>query len=78
MAEGLEKLEDMIVRAAETTAAIGATADPAEVPMTRSAAITRAARSGSKSCRPRSTPSSQAMPATPPPARTSARFTPPC
>ena len=55
-----------------------ATADPAEVPMTRSAAITRAARSGSESCRPRSTPSSQAMPATPPPARTSARFTAPC
>src|ERR1700736_3334799 len=32
-------------------------------------------RSGSTSWIPRSTPSSQAMPATPPPARTSARFT---
>src|SRR6201996_1407771 len=51
-----------------------ATADPADVPTTRSAASTRSASPGSASCSPRSTPSSQAMPATPPPASTSAFF----
>ena len=55
-----------------------ATAEPTDVPTIRSAEITRPARSGSASCRPRSTPSSHAMPATPPPARTRARFTRSC
>ena len=52
-----------------------ATADPAEVPMTTSAPRRPANNPGSPSPIPRSTPSSQAIPATPPPARTRARFT---
>src|SRR6478735_9922723 len=46
-----------------------ATVEPAEVPMTRSASVTSMPASTSPAMRP----SSQALPAAPPPARTSAR-----
>ena len=50
-----------------------ATADPAEVPTTTSALRKLVRRSGATSLIPRRTPSSHAIPATPPPARTRAR-----
>jgi len=49
--------------------ALEASADPADVPMTRSAPVT----SSPASNRPAMTPISQALPAAPPPPRTSAR-----
>ena len=52
-----------------------ATVDPADVPTIRSASTTAGDKSATTSRIPSNTPSSQAMPATPPPASTSARCT---